>query len=200
MLCVGLVLYLCSISLSCDLFMQYEPELFPGLIYRMKQPKIVLLIFVSGKIVITGAKVNPKISCSSSVICILMEFGCWYFCLFDILGERGDIHSLWKYIPCPYRVQESPAMVYLSISVPCFISDHWTLIMLNLYVFSIGLQIHNWNGPLVLLWIVMDDVGPSVCICEAVTQPSWLRVCRCILMCLVSYPPNVGVSWGKVLL
>jgi transcription initiation factor TFIID TATA-box-binding protein len=39
---------------------QYEPEIFPGLIYRMKQPKIVLLIFVSGKIVITGAKVNPK--------------------------------------------------------------------------------------------------------------------------------------------
>lgn len=36
---------------------QYEPELFPGLIYRMKVPKIVLLIFVSGKIVITGAKV-----------------------------------------------------------------------------------------------------------------------------------------------
>ncbi|CAN1180246.1 TATA-box-binding protein [Linum perenne] len=37
-------------------FSSYEPELFPGLIYRMKQPKIVLLIFVSGKIVITGAK------------------------------------------------------------------------------------------------------------------------------------------------
>ncbi len=33
---------------------QYEPELFPGLIYRMKQPKIVLLIFVSGKVVLTG--------------------------------------------------------------------------------------------------------------------------------------------------
>lgn len=39
------------------LLVQYEPELFPGLIYRMKQPKIVLLIFVSGKIVLTGAKV-----------------------------------------------------------------------------------------------------------------------------------------------
>lgn len=38
--------------------LQYEPELFPGLIYRMKQPKIVLLIFVSGKIVLTGAKVR----------------------------------------------------------------------------------------------------------------------------------------------
>jgi TATA-box binding protein (TBP) (component of TFIID and TFIIIB) len=33
---------------------QYEPELFPGLIYRMKQPKVVLLIFVSGKVVLTG--------------------------------------------------------------------------------------------------------------------------------------------------
>ena len=40
---------------------QYEPELFPGLIYRMKQPKIVLLIFVSGKIVLTGAKVMPNV-------------------------------------------------------------------------------------------------------------------------------------------
>jgi TATA-box binding protein (TBP) (component of TFIID and TFIIIB) len=37
-------------------FAQYEPELFPGLIYRMQLPKIVLLIFVSGKIVLTGGK------------------------------------------------------------------------------------------------------------------------------------------------
>lgn len=40
---------------------QYEPELFPGLIYRMVKPKIVLLIFVSGKIVLTGAKVREEI-------------------------------------------------------------------------------------------------------------------------------------------
>jgi transcription initiation factor TFIID TATA-box-binding protein len=37
-------------------FVQYEPELFPGLIYRMASLKIVFLVFVSGKIVITGAK------------------------------------------------------------------------------------------------------------------------------------------------
>jgi transcription initiation factor TFIID TATA-box-binding protein len=37
-------------------FCNYEPELFPGLIYRMMKPKIVLLIFVSGKIVLTGVK------------------------------------------------------------------------------------------------------------------------------------------------
>ncbi|KAG4086325.1 TBP-domain-containing protein [Neocallimastix lanati (nom. inval.)] len=42
-------------------FSSYEPELFPGLIYRMVKPKIVLLIFVSGKIVLTGAKVREEI-------------------------------------------------------------------------------------------------------------------------------------------
>jgi len=42
-------------------YSSYEPELFPGLIYRMVQPKIVLLIFVSGKIVIIGAKVRSEI-------------------------------------------------------------------------------------------------------------------------------------------
>jgi len=42
-------------------FSSYEPELFPGLIYRMVKPKIVLLIFVSGKIVLTGAKVRQEI-------------------------------------------------------------------------------------------------------------------------------------------
>lgn len=34
----------------------YEPELFPGLIYKMEEPKVVLLIFTSGKIVLAGAK------------------------------------------------------------------------------------------------------------------------------------------------
>lgn len=40
----------------------YEPELFPGLIYRMEDPKVVLLIFVSGKVVITGAKSQDMLS------------------------------------------------------------------------------------------------------------------------------------------
>jgi len=34
----------------------YEPEQFPGLIYRMQEPKTVLLLFASGKLVCTGAK------------------------------------------------------------------------------------------------------------------------------------------------
>ena len=34
----------------------YEPEQFPGLIYRMGEPKVVMLLFASGKLVCTGAK------------------------------------------------------------------------------------------------------------------------------------------------
>jgi transcription initiation factor TFIID TATA-box-binding protein len=34
----------------------YEPEQFPGLIYRMGDPKVVILIFTSGKLVCTGGK------------------------------------------------------------------------------------------------------------------------------------------------
>ncbi|KAG2272093.1 hypothetical protein Bca52824_066648 [Brassica carinata] len=49
-----------GLAYSHAAFSSYEPELFPGLIYRMKVPKIVLLIFVSGKIVITGAKMREE--------------------------------------------------------------------------------------------------------------------------------------------
>jgi transcription initiation factor TFIID TATA-box-binding protein len=35
---------------------EYEPEQFPGLVYRIKDPKIVVLIFSSGKIILTGGR------------------------------------------------------------------------------------------------------------------------------------------------
>lgn len=54
---------------------QYEPELFPGLIYRMVQPKIVLLIFVSGKVVLTGGKVRNEIYAAfEQIYPVLQEF------------------------------------------------------------------------------------------------------------------------------
>ncbi|CAJ0960289.1 unnamed protein product, partial [Mesorhabditis belari] len=49
-------------------FSTYEPELFPGLIYRMVKPRVVLLIFVSGKVVITGAKFKKDIDDAFSQI------------------------------------------------------------------------------------------------------------------------------------
>mgnify|MGYP003729505769 FL=1 len=40
---------------------EYEPEQFPGLIYRLDYPKVVCLIFGSGKMVITGARDKSEI-------------------------------------------------------------------------------------------------------------------------------------------
>jgi transcription initiation factor TFIID TATA-box-binding protein len=39
----------------------YEPEQFPGLIYRMDDPKVVILIFSSGKLVCTGGKKETEV-------------------------------------------------------------------------------------------------------------------------------------------
>ncbi|MFH0949423.1 MAG: TATA-box-binding protein [Candidatus Aenigmatarchaeota archaeon] len=35
---------------------EYEPEQFPGLVYRIKEPKVAFLLFSSGKLVCAGAK------------------------------------------------------------------------------------------------------------------------------------------------
>ena len=35
---------------------EYEPEQFPGLVYRLDDPKVVVLLFGSGKLIITGGK------------------------------------------------------------------------------------------------------------------------------------------------
>ena len=40
---------------------EYEPEQFPGLIYRLDYPRVVCLIFGSGKMVITGARAKDEI-------------------------------------------------------------------------------------------------------------------------------------------
>jgi len=56
-------------------YSSYEPELFPGLIYRMVQPKIVLLIFVSGKVVLTGGKLRKEIYAAfEQIYPVLQEF------------------------------------------------------------------------------------------------------------------------------
>jgi transcription initiation factor TFIID TATA-box-binding protein len=39
----------------------YEPEQFPGVIHRMVDPKTVILLFASGKLVCTGAKTEKDV-------------------------------------------------------------------------------------------------------------------------------------------
>jgi len=39
----------------------YEPEQFPGLIYRLDEPKVVMLLFASGNFVCTGARNEEEV-------------------------------------------------------------------------------------------------------------------------------------------
>ena len=52
----GFPISLEQLALQHSKFATYEPELFPGLIYRMVQPKVTFIAFVSGKVVLTGAR------------------------------------------------------------------------------------------------------------------------------------------------
>ena len=47
---------------------EYEPEQFPGLVYRLDEPSVVALLFGSGKLVITGGKQLKDANQALSVI------------------------------------------------------------------------------------------------------------------------------------
>jgi len=51
----------------------YEPEQFPGLIYRMDEPKVVILVFASGKLVCTGAKKESSVYIAVSKLQEILE-------------------------------------------------------------------------------------------------------------------------------
>ena len=51
----------------------YEPEQFPGLIYRMDEPKVVILVFASGRIVCTGAKKEQDVNDAVHKLHVILE-------------------------------------------------------------------------------------------------------------------------------
>ncbi len=54
---LGVDLNLNAIAIGLGLEnIEYEPEQFPGLVYRLDNPRVVVLIFGSGKMVVTGGK------------------------------------------------------------------------------------------------------------------------------------------------
>lgn len=66
----------------------YEPEQFPGLIHRMRDPRVVLLIFSSGKMVITGAKEEGEVERAvNNIARLLWQHGC-------IVGVRREEEEL----------------------------------------------------------------------------------------------------------
>jgi len=52
---LGFKVNLDQLAMDC-INTEYEPEQFPGLVFRLDDPKTVMLIFRSGRIIITGAK------------------------------------------------------------------------------------------------------------------------------------------------
>lgn len=59
-------LKLVELSRAFGPYVSYEPDLFPGLVFRTTAPKLVFLLFRSGKIVITGAKSRSEIQSTFS--------------------------------------------------------------------------------------------------------------------------------------
>ncbi|MEA3557810.1 MAG: TATA-box-binding protein [Candidatus Thermoplasmatota archaeon] len=58
-----------SIALTLGLErVEYEPEQFPGLVFRVGDPKVVLLLFGSGKVVSTGAKKIEDVEISLELV------------------------------------------------------------------------------------------------------------------------------------
>ena len=51
----------------------YEPEQFPGLIHRMADPKTVILVFASGKLVCTGAKTEGEVYRAVNNLHVMLE-------------------------------------------------------------------------------------------------------------------------------
>ncbi len=51
----------------------YEPEVFPGLIYKITDPKICFLIFSSGKIIVTGSNDEEIIKKSVKKLAITLK-------------------------------------------------------------------------------------------------------------------------------
>ena len=64
---LGEQLDLQAIALALD-GAEYEPEQFPGLIYRLKEPKTATLLFRSGKVVCTGAKSLDEVKLAISKV------------------------------------------------------------------------------------------------------------------------------------
>lgn len=72
-------LKLLELSRSYGPYVSYEPDLFPGLVFRTTAPKLVFLLFRSGKVVITGAKSRSEIESTFKTLFfgIIVKFIDW---------------------------------------------------------------------------------------------------------------------------
>lgn len=72
---MGFPLRLEELSYAHSDFASYEPEVFPGLVYRLDRTEVVFLLFSSGKIVITGGKKGSDLkSALTKLYPVLVEY------------------------------------------------------------------------------------------------------------------------------
>jgi len=72
---VGFSIRLEELSYAHSDYTSYEPEVFPGLVYRMDRTEVVILVFSSGKIVLTGSRKRTDLkNALSKFYPILMQF------------------------------------------------------------------------------------------------------------------------------
>jgi len=72
----------------------YEPEQFPGLIYYMNEPKAVLLVFASGKIVCVGAKTETDVNLAIEKLRDTLEFNELISCAGSSSNNQGNSSEL----------------------------------------------------------------------------------------------------------
>ncbi len=63
-----------SVALTLD-GAEYEPEQFPGVIFRLKSPKTAILLFRSGKVVCTGGKSMRQVETSIATVSTMIRKG-----------------------------------------------------------------------------------------------------------------------------
>ena len=68
----GMPINLDLISLTLDRTI-YEPEVFPGLIYKVDEPKVCFLLFSSGNVICTGAKNNKDIVTAVRDLAVILK-------------------------------------------------------------------------------------------------------------------------------
>jgi len=67
---VGVELNLNALAIGLGLEnVEYEPEVFPGMVYRISEPKLAVLLFRSGKIVIAGARSQSDCEQAREQVC-----------------------------------------------------------------------------------------------------------------------------------
>jgi len=119
-------------AVADELLIDYEQEQFPGMVYRVKNPKVCLLLFRSGKAVATGAKTVEAVDIAFDILrndLIKHDFELWpkEDCevnlhnivmtadLSNVVKGKIDLSNLMLYLPfdkTEYEPEQFPGLIY----------------------------------------------------------------------------------------